>query len=251
MLLNSTQVNNAYLGSTNVSAIYLGETLVWPLSRAALWTNFNPNSCITLGINSTMSIPNGISWGDGSFSQIFTGNNEYYNNSCGQGYTPNPNYFTYPFNVDTLLYPATAGLSGPNWSRGGSATRVGTTAAPDGSQNAVIYRSSQVPDCFVSQGYLANWKPNTTYTFSIWARLINDGGQPNNLGTLLNITRNSATDRVWLSANGLINNTWKKFSLSFTTGPTNSNPTFYTTCFLFEGWQANQEVALWGAGMTY
>lgn len=170
--------------------------------------------------------------------------------TLNEQYTPTPNYFTNPFNVDTQLYPGTS-LSGPDWLRGSNATRLGTTTAPDGSQNAVIYRSNAIDNCFVSQGYLNHWKPNTTYTFSIWARLINDGGQPNNLGTLLNITRNSATDRVWLSANGLINNTWKKFSLSFTTGATNSTPTFYTTCFLFEAWRPNQEVALWGAGMTY
>ena len=161
--------------------------------------------------------------------------------------TPTPNYFSNPYNIDTLLYPG-SDLSGPGWYRGPSATRIGTTTAPDGSQNAVIYRSSMVPDCFVSQGYGAYWLPNTTYTFTVWAKLINDGGQPNNLGNFLSITKDAFDDRVNLSANGLIDNTWKKFSISFTTGSVNSGS--YTTCFLFEGWQANQEVALWGAGLS-
>jgi hypothetical protein len=241
-----------YVGSNAISLGYLGSNVVWSPLTGNFWYDITSFSgCAYVTINSSSNITNGLSWGNNVYSNILSGSHNYnycYLSTFTGSATPAPNYFSNPFNIDTLLYPSTD-LSGPNWNRGPSATRIGTTTAPDGSQNAVIYRSSQVANCYVSQGYGAYWLPNTTYTFTVWARLINDGGQPNNLGNIFSITKNVFNDRVILSANGIIDNTWKKFSISFTTGPTNGGS--YTTCFLFDTWQSNQQVALWGASMTY
>lgn len=250
-MLTSYTIDAVRLGSATVSSIYLGTTKVWPLVPQTVfpfWSRFSGNSCASVTLTSTFSsgIPSGILWGDGATSMLNSGDSSYrHDYGTGACTTPLPNYFTRPFNIDTTTYPST-GLGGPDWYRGSSMQTFGGTTAPDGTQNAILYRSlSTGSNSFVSQGYTAQWKPNTTYTFSVWAKRIVG---TINVGNVISVTRNATGDRVSLGASGLITTNWKKFSLSLTTGPSKSGE---ATCYFFDGCTSLTQVALWGAGMTY
>lgn len=84
MPLVSTGIINAYLGSSTVSSIYLGTGLIFPFFIPAFWSNFNPNSCATLNITSSLSLNSALNWGDGSVSGIASGNGTY-KHSYGTG----------------------------------------------------------------------------------------------------------------------------------------------------------------------
>ena len=96
------------------------------------------------------------------------------------------NLFTCPFNMDTLECPS-SGFDGPGWLRGSQVIRFGKTIAPDGTNTAVEYQSNSINSCYVSQGYLSYWRPNTKYIISVWAKLTS-GNFIN--GTIINATRN-------------------------------------------------------------
>lgn len=155
------------------------------------------------------------------------------------------NYFTCPFEIDTVTCPTLGGLSEPGWYLAGNTVRIGKTIAPDGSNSAVEYKSSGTQGSFVSQGFQEYWRPNKTYIFSIWAKTTL-GTAVN--GEILNITRNDAEDRIFLPALGNLTSTWQKFTLSFTTGSSYSGD--YITAFFCADITPDVQFALWGAEMN-
>ena len=155
------------------------------------------------------------------------------------------NLFTCPFEVDTTTCPANGGLNDSGWLLGNNTLRIGKTTAPDGSNSAVIYESLDSPNCFVSQGFLQYWSPNTKYTFSIWTKLI--AGEAAG-GNVINVTRNGSVDRAFLPALGNLTSEWKKFTITFTTGDSYDDGG-YTTAFFGESFDGGTQVALWGAEM--
>jgi hypothetical protein len=158
-----------------------------------------------------------------------------------------PNYVNYPLEINTNIHGTLSFFSEDGWCLGPNALYVGTTTAPDNSQNAVIYKSivDDGDNCFVSQGWESKWAVNRTITISVWARLIDDAGKP--LSNVMNIARNQQSDRISVGT-GEIKNYWKKFSTTFQCG---NSKEFYQAIFLFEAWKTDQQVALWGASLTY
>jgi len=74
-MIISTGIGAIRLGSTGVTSMYLGESQVWPPMPVSgvLWSNFNRNSCVTMTLLSSATIPSGIVWGDGAVSGISIG----------------------------------------------------------------------------------------------------------------------------------------------------------------------------------
>lgn len=162
-------------------------------------------------------------------------------------FVSDPNYILYPYEIDTNLHPMFSFDGQTGWCLGPNATHIGNTTAPDKTQNAVIYQSvaADGSNCFVSQGWGSHWATNRIITVSVWAKLINDAGQP--LSNVMNIARDSGFDRISV-AQGEIKNYWKKFSITFRCG---TDKSFYQAIFLFEAWKSGQQVALWGASLSY
>jgi hypothetical protein len=153
------------------------------------------------------------------------------------------NLFTCPFEVDIATCPS-QGFGSSGWGYGGNTSRIGKTTAPDGSNTAVEYESLATFGSWVSQGYLQYWRPYTKYEFSIWAK--STLGTATN-GQIMTVTKNSGDDRVSLNASGNLTSTWQKFSITFTTGPTNVND--YTVAFFCADITVGVRFALWGAEM--
>ena len=152
------------------------------------------------------------------------------------------NLFTCPFEVDTSTCPG-QDLTTSGWTKGLN-TRIGKTTAPDGSNTAVEYESPGTSFTWVSQGYLQYWKPYTKYEFFIWAK--STLGTATN-GQIMTVTKNSGGDRVALNASGNLTSTWQKFSITFTTGPTNLDNN--SVAFFCADITAGVRFALWGAEM--
>jgi hypothetical protein len=157
-----------------------------------------------------------------------------------------PNLFTCPFEVDTTTCPAVNPLNGPGWYLAFNNSRIGKTTAPDGSNTATEYQSLNTNNSYVSQGFLEYWRPDTKYEFSIWAK--------STLGTstdgdIINVTRNGGGDRVAIGAIGNLTSTWKKFTITFTTGPSSSLVRNYITAFFGADLTPGTRIALWGAEM--
>ena len=153
------------------------------------------------------------------------------------------NLFTCPFEVDTSTCPGQV-FSSSGWYKGSNTSRIGKTTAPDGSNTAVEYESSQIFDSWVSQGYPEYWTPYTKYEFSIWAK--STLGTATN-GQIMTVTKNSSNDRVLLNASGNLTSTWQKFSITFTTATKVDN--IFTVAFFCADITAGVRFALWGAEM--
>jgi hypothetical protein len=158
-----------------------------------------------------------------------------------------PNYIAYPFQINTNLHETFSFTSELGWNRGSNAVYVGTTTAPDRSQDAVIYESisEDGANCYISQGWESKWFPGRTITISVWAKLID--GANKSLNNVMNIARNEGSDRLSVGTSE-IRNYWKKFSITFQCGSFQQS---YQAIFLFEAWKTGQKVALWGASLTY
>jgi len=167
-------------------------------------------------------------------------------------FMPNPNYIFEPERINTQLYGGGGFVSENNWFLGNGAEYVGTTMAPDGSQNAVIYRSKALlngANCYIAQGWESKWQIGRTITISVWAKLIDAAGYSQPLSNVMNIAVNGGIVGGRISVGtGEITTEWKKFSTTF---QCQAGQTEYKSIFLFEGWRINQKVALWGAGLTY
>jgi len=151
------------------------------------------------------------------------------------------NLFTCSKNVDTAECSAIS-LNSSGWTLGSYQTRVEKVLAPDNTLTAVAYESLANSNSFVSQGFSNFWQPFTTYTISIWAKLISGDAS---IGQIINVTRNSTDDRVFLNVNGNLTSQWQKFTLTFTTG--GSFIGNFKTVFFCADTPAGCRVALWGA----
>lgn len=78
-MIVSTGINSIRIGTGIVSSMYLGEDQVWPPLPVSgvLWYGFSRNSCVTMTLLSSATIPSGIIWGDGSVSGISIGTATY------------------------------------------------------------------------------------------------------------------------------------------------------------------------------
>lgn len=128
------------------------------------------------------------------------------------------------------------------WTIGANTTRVGATTAPDGSQNASIYRSNATSNSFVNQPVA--FLENTTYTVSVYARLI--AGAPT-LGNLFLIARDSdgvagTLENVMSEPVSTLVSGWRRYSFTFT-----NTAAVTGSIHLFVDATVGTEVALWGA----
>ena len=148
-------------------------------------------------------------------------------------YVPRINLFDNSDQMDTNL---------SSWIKGGNTTRIGTTTAPDGSNNAYIYQGDgSSGNEFVAQQ--KNLLANTTYTVSVYAKLIS-GSVPTG-GTIISASYNNGSTvvRSTVSLNGNLTTSWQRFTTTFTNVTAVSGYGMY-----FAADQNNTaQIALWGA----
>jgi hypothetical protein len=127
------------------------------------------------------------------------------------------------------------------WGKGINTTRVGVTTAPDGTNTAVYYSGNgSSGNEFVNQ--VVNLLANTTYTVSVWAKLIS-GSVPTS-GNIITASYNNGIGeaRSNVSFNGNLTTEWKRFSTTYT----NINAISYSQFFTAD--QNNTaQIAIWGA----
>lgn len=130
------------------------------------------------------------------------------------------------------------------WFLGTNLTRIGKTTAPDGSNTATVYSTGSTGNAFVQQ--LVSLAANTTYTLSVWAKLIS--GSAPSAGALIisdhdidgsgTITAGERTQLGWSGLDG----TWRRFSLTFTNIAAVSAGQYLCTEF-----GNGAQIAIWGA----
>ena len=127
------------------------------------------------------------------------------------------------------------------WGKGINTTRIGTTTAPDGTNTAVYYSGDgSGGNEFVNQG--VNLAANTTYTVSVWAKLISGSVPTSGNIIVAEYNNGSGVVRSNFSFNGNLTAEWKRFSTTYT----NVNSGTYNQFFIAD--QNNTaQIAIWGA----
>jgi hypothetical protein len=159
------------------------------------------------------------------------------------------NGFYLPFTDNTTqggnlaLYSSTMNnsLYSSTWLLGPNSTQVGTTTAPDGSSNAVTYTGTgSGGNQYLGQ--VVAFGAATTYTVSVWAKLIS-GSTPTS-GQIITSEYNngSSTVRSAVNYNGNLTSSWKRFSTTFT-NVTGGN---YNVYFAADQ-NTTAQIAIWGA----
>lgn len=127
------------------------------------------------------------------------------------------------------------------WGKGTNTTRIGTTTSPDGTNTAVYYSGDgSSANEFVTQS--VSLSTNTTYTVSVWAKLIS-GSIPTS-GNIISAEYNNGSGSVRSNVpfNGNITTEWKRFATTFT----NVNSGTYNQ-FLIADQNNTAQIAIWGA----
>lgn len=131
------------------------------------------------------------------------------------------------------------------WTLGTNAIRVGNTTAPDGTNTATIYEGgpSSPGFQFAQQAENVTLALNTTYTASVWAKLVS--GPAPTAGEILTIDDNlSPSHRQGVNFAGSgISTTWQRFSVTFQAQAATTGGNFYIAVDFGQGAQ----VAVWGA----
>ena len=132
-------------------------------------------------------------------------------------------------------------LYGSTWVLGPNSTQIGTTTAPDGSSNAVTY-SGTGSGGNQYLGQVVAFGAATTYTVSVWAKLIS-GSTPTS-GQIITSEYNngSTTVRSAVNYNGNLTSSWKRFSTTFT----NVTAGNYNVYFAADQ-NTTAQIAIWGA----
>ena len=158
---------------------------------------------------------------------------------------PDQPRFDHKLNPRTNLFNnATSPDTLNGWLKGPGTTRHGLTAAPDGTNTAVIYSGDGIPGGdFVAQA--KNLLANTTYTVSVYARLVS-GAAPT-AGTIIGADYNNGTGpvRSTVAMNGNLTSEWKRFSTTFTNVTAVSG---YGMYFVADP-NNTAQIAIWGAKM--
>jgi hypothetical protein len=128
------------------------------------------------------------------------------------------------------------------WGKGPNTARIGVTTAPDGTNTAVYFSGDgSQANIFVSQG--VNLNANTTYTCSVWAKLIS--GSVPTAGNIISASFHNGTalTRSNVAFNSNLTTEWKRFSTTFT------NVTAQTGVSMFFLADQNNtvQIAIWGA----
>jgi hypothetical protein len=130
------------------------------------------------------------------------------------------------------------------WGKGANTTRIGVTAAPDGTNTAVYFSGNgSSANEFVNQS--VNLSANTTYTCSVWVKLIAGTGSVPTTGTIISASYHNGTalTRSTVSYNNNLTTEWKRFSTTFT------NVTAQTgvSMFFIADQNNTAQIAIWGA----
>jgi hypothetical protein len=130
------------------------------------------------------------------------------------------------------------------WSKGPNTTRVGFTTAPDGTNTAVIYYGNG-SNAFEYVNQAVNLSANTTYTCSVWAKLIAGTGSVPTLGTIISASYNNGVSntRSTVSYNNNLTTEWKRYSTTFT----NINALTGVSMFFIADQNNTAQIAIWGA----
>lgn len=129
------------------------------------------------------------------------------------------------------------------WTKGTNLTRVGSAAAPDGTNTATTYTTSSGGFAFASKTVAL--ATNTTYTLSVYARL-RSGSVPS-IGSLLIVDYDSdnnagTLERVTRGWSGL-SSSWARFSLTFT----NVAGLASTSVYICTDFANGAQIDVWGA----
>ena len=137
--------------------------------------------------------------------------------------------------------------SANGWSIGPNAVRVGTASDPLGGNTAPVYQgSASAPgNQFVSHSENATLAAGSTYTASVWVRLVS--GSPPTVGQILTVDYRDGSGTFVRAAQSFagsgLTSTWKRFSVTFTPGTSTSTGTF----FVAADFGQNVQIAVWGA----
>lgn len=143
--------------------------------------------------------------------------------------------------TNLLLSSGLIDTSAFNWVKGSNTTRIGTTTAPDGSSNAIIYSGNGSGSNEFASGGM-NLAASTTYTVSVWAKLIS-GAVPTG-GNIISAGYHdgSINTRANLAFSGNLTTKWKRFSVTFTNVNAGSQ-----AVFLVADQNNTAQIAVWGA----
>ena len=129
-----------------------------------------------------------------------------------------------------------------SWGKGPNTTRVGNVIAPDETLTGIGYTGDgSGGNIFVNQ--TVNLSANTTYTCSIWAKLIS--GSVPTAGTIISATYHNGTAlaRSTVNYNNNLTSEWKRFSTTFT----NVDAQTGVSMFFIADQNNTSQIAIWGA----